>query len=204
MPDQDKGDRQRAAQQKRIMFAAIALAIGVVAMMLSGVKPSYGQGATATGQFNTGAMAAFVYKPASVELAPIKFVDAEGREKSLKDWSGKVVLLNLWATWCLPCRKEMPDLDRLQSELGSAKFEVVALGVDRAGIPGAKKFLEATGVKTLALFVDPTAKIANELKVIGLPATLLLDAEGREIGRLLGPAEWASEDAKALIKSIIK
>ena len=95
----------------------------------------------------------------------------------------------------------MPDLDRLQAELGSETFEVVAISVDRAGLAGARKFLEQTGTKKLALYADPTAKLANELRVIGLPATLLIDKQGREIGRLLGPAEWASDDAKRLVMS---
>jgi thiol-disulfide isomerase/thioredoxin len=151
-----------------------------------------------------GHMAAFVFRKAPEALAPIKFQDAEGRERTLADWRGKVVLLNLWATWCLPCRKEMPSLDRLQKELGSDKFEVVALSVDRKGLDASRKFLDETKVQRLALYVDATARATSELRVVGLPATLLLDADGREIGRLLGPAEWDSEDAKRLIRSVLE
>jgi thiol-disulfide isomerase/thioredoxin len=122
----------------------------------------------------------------------------------LADWRGKVVLLNLWATWCLPCRKEMPSLDRLQKEMGSDKFEVVAISVDRKGAAASKKFLDETQVERLALYVDATARLSSELRVVGLPATLLLDAQGREIGRLLGGAEWDSEDAKRLIRSALQ
>ena len=89
----------------------------------------------------------------------MKFLDAAGKERSLADWRGKVVLLNLWATWCLPCRKEMPALDRLQREMGSDTFQVVAVSVDRTGLPGAKKFLADTGAETLALYADPTARM---------------------------------------------
>jgi thiol-disulfide isomerase/thioredoxin len=186
-------------QQKRMILAAIVLAIGIAAVLLSGKSPVLGQE-----RLNKGHVAAFVYKPQPADLPALAFVDGEGKPRTLADWKGKTVLLNLWATWCGPCRKEMPDLDRLQAELGSAKFEVVALSVDRAGVAGSKKFLDQIATKSLALYVDPTARMASELRVIGLPATLLIDADGREIGRLLGPAEWASDDAKALINSAIK
>jgi thiol-disulfide isomerase/thioredoxin len=150
-----------------------------------------------------GHMAAFVFGKEPQAPAPIKFQDAEGKERTLADWRGKVVLLNLWATWCLPCRKEMPSLDRLQAALGSDKFEVVALSVDRKGLDASKKFLDDTKVERLGLYVDASARATSELRVVGLPATLLLDAEGREIGRLLGPAEWDSDDAKRLIGSVV-
>jgi thiol-disulfide isomerase/thioredoxin len=148
-----------------------------------------------------GQMAAFVFRSEPAALPELKFQDAEGRERTLADWRGKVVLLNLWATWCLPCRKEMPSLDRLQKELGSDKFEVVALSVDRKGLEASKKFLGETKAERLALYVDPTARANTELRVVGLPATILIDAQGREIGRLLGPAEWDGEDAMRLIRA---
>jgi thiol-disulfide isomerase/thioredoxin len=147
-----------------------------------------------------GQMAGFVFRKAPEDLAEVKFVDATGKERTLRDWKGKIVLLNLWATWCLPCRKEMPALDRLQRELGSDSFEVVALSVDRAGLGGARKFLDEAKVEKLALYADPTARMASTLRAAGLPATLLIDREGREIGRLLGPAEWDGEDARRLIR----
>ena len=136
-------------------------------------------------------------------LPEIKFQDAEGKERTLADWRGKVVLLNLWAAWCLPCRKEMPSLDRLQAAMGSDKFEVVALSVDRKGLEASRKFLDDTKVERLTLYVDPSARATSALRVVGLPATLLLDTQGREIGRLLGPAEWDSEDAKRLIRAAV-
>lgn len=199
MADEPDLPERYKAQRTRTLIAAVALFIGLLAILISGKTPSYGET-----RLNTGHMAAFVFKPEPAPVPALKFVDAAGKERSLADWQGRVVLLNLWATWCLPCRKEMPDLDRLQAELGSDRFEVVALGVDRGGVKAAERFLEQTGVKKLALYVDPTARMAGELKVIGLPATLLIDAQGREIGRLLGPAEWASEDAKKLIRSVVK
>ena len=160
-----------------------------------------GPGSNALSQ---GQMAAFVFKKQPEPLPEFTFQDATGRERTLADWRGKVVLLNLWATWCLPCRKEMPALDRLQSEMGSDRFEVVAVSVDRSGLQGARKFLDETKVGRLALYADPSARLASTLRAVGLPATLLIDAEGREIGRLLGPAEWDSEDAKRLIRAAIR
>ena len=150
-----------------------------------------------------GQMAAFVLHSEPRPLPEVKFQDGAGRERTLADWHGKVVLLNLWATWCLPCRKEMPALDRLQQELASEAFQVVAVSVDRSGIAGARKFLAEAKVERLSLYADQSARMASTLNAAGLPATLLIDREGREIGRLLGPAEWDGEDAKRLIKSAL-
>ena len=103
-------------------------------------------------------MTTFVFRKAPGKLPDISFVNGEGKPASLKDFAGKVVLLNLWATWCAPCREEMPALDKLQAELGSDKFQVVALAIDKAGVEGAKKFFADTGVKHLQVFADPTAR----------------------------------------------
>lgn len=149
-------------------------------------------------------MTTFVFKDPPVSLPEFQFVNADGKPVSLKDWRGKVVLLNLWATWCAPCRGEMPALDRLESELGSDKFEVVAVAVDKSGLEGARKFLDETKAQKLKLYADPTARLGNELKVIGMPTSILVDGEGREIGRLIGPAEWDSADAKRLIQSFLE
>jgi thiol-disulfide isomerase/thioredoxin len=144
-------------------------------------------------------MTTFVFKKAPQPLADISFLDAEGEPVSLKDWRGKVVLLNLWATWCAPCREEMPSLDRLQRDIGSDDFEVVALAVDKAGVKGAGKFFQDIKIENLKLFADPTARVSSSLRVVGMPTTILIDKQGREIGRLVGPADWDGEDAKRLI-----
>lgn len=153
---------------------------------------------------SVGEMASFVFKRTPEPLPDVVFLDGTGKERTLKDWRGKVVLLNLWATWCVPCRKEMPGLDRLQAELGSDKFEVVAVSSDKTGIDGARKFLGQVKSEKLAVYSDPTVRITSTLKAIGMPATILIDREGREIGRLVGPAEWDSADAKALIAAALK
>lgn len=153
--------------------------------------------------FSVGEMTAFVFKKIPEAVPAFSFVDATGKERKLEEWQGKVVLLNLWATWCVPCRKEMPGLDRLQKELGSDKFEVLAIGADRAGLDGGKRFFDQIKVEKLGLYMDPSVRVTSTLKAIGLPATLLIDRNGREIGRLVGPAEWDSAEAKALIRAAL-
>ncbi len=152
---------------------------------------------------SVGHMTAFVFAKAPEDLPDIAFVDASGKAMTVKDWRGRVILLNLWATWCAPCRKEMPGLDRLQAELGSEKFEVVALSVDRGGIAASQRFLDQIKIEKLKLYVDPTARASTALKTIGLPTTLLVK-DGREIGRLVGPAEWDSPEAKRLIEAALR
>ena len=149
-------------------------------------------------------MAAFVKKASPEPMPEFAFVGPQGQALKLADFKGRVVLLNLWATWCTPCRKEMPSLDRLQKELGSGKFEVVALAVDRGGLDAARKFLGEVKSESLKLYADPTAKVGSALKAVGLPTTILIDKEGREVGRLAGPAEWDSAEAKRLIEAAIK
>ena len=160
--------------------------------------------ATSGNPLATGDMVTFVFEKSPQAIPEFKFEDGAGAPRSLADFKGRVVLLNLWATWCAPCRKEMPALDRLQKELGGDRFEVVAMSVDRGGIPASKKFLDETKVSNLKLYVESTSKSVGTLRATGLPTTILIDAEGREIGRLAGPAEWDSADAKRLIGSVIR
>lgn len=137
----------------------------------------------------------------------LRFKDGEGRDVSLADFRGRTVLLNLWATWCAPCREEMPALDALQQELGGDAFTVAAVSIDTQGLEKPKEFLKELNISALAFYADETARIFQDLKVagraVGLPTTLLIDKEGCEIGYLPGPAAWASEDAKALIRAAV-
>jgi len=152
---------------------------------------------------NTGDMAAFVVRPKPVPLPAFSFDGPDGEGQSAADLKGKVVLLNIWATWCVPCREEMPQLNALQAELGGPHFEVVAINIDKGGADKAKDFLEETGAKDLALYADPSGKLFATLKVVGMPTTLLLNPQGEEMGRLVGPADWASPEAKKLIEAAI-
>lgn len=133
----------------------------------------------------------------------IAFDDGEGRARSLADFHGKVVLLNIWATWCGPCRREMPSLDRLQETLGGHDFEVIALSIDRAGLEAVRKFYADVGIRKLTIYIDSSGKATRELATIGVPATLLIDREGRELGRLVGPAEWDDPDIIQFLKRIV-
>jgi len=159
--------------------------------------------ASAANPLATGDMVTFVFRKSPEALPVFTFSDEAGVQKSLSDWKGKVVLLNMWATWCVPCRKEMPSLERLQKELGGDTFEVVAMSVDRGGVPASRKFLDEIKISGLKLYAESTAKSVGMLRAPGLPTTILIDREGREIGRLAGPAEWDGTDARRLIKSAL-
>jgi len=137
-------------------------------------------------------------------LPLLTFTDAAGQRKSLADWRGRTVLLNLWATWCVPCRTEMPALQALQQKLGGKDFEVVAVNIDTRDPEKPKAWLRDVGIDRLAYYADPNAKVFQELKLIGkafgMPTTLLIDPAGCEIATLAGPAEWASDDAIKLVQ----
>lgn len=135
-------------------------------------------------------------------LPPLAFETMDGKPASLEDFRGKIVVLNLWATWCAPCREEMPSLDRLQAALDPGKAIVVALSVDRAGPERVKEFMDGIGVKRLAVYRDPKAATTRAIKVLGLPATLIVSAEGMELGRVLGIAAWDSPEIVALIREL--
>jgi len=152
---------------------------------------------------NRGDMATFLIHRVPRDVPPVTFSNDKGARVSLGDWRGKVVLLNLWATWCQPCLKEMPALDRLKAELGGENFDVIAISVDRGGIEKPRKFLQKINAENLALYHDDSGKLTAKLKVVGMPTTLLIDAKGREIGRLAGPAEWDSSDAVALLRAAV-
>ncbi len=136
-------------------------------------------------------------------LADISFQDETGAPMSLSDWRGKVVLLNVWATWCGPCREEMPTLDRLQDKLGSDKFDVLALSIDRAGAGVVRDFYDEIGIRHLTIRIDPTTKASRKMNVFGLPTTLLIGPDGKELGRKVGPAEWDATEAVGFFESVI-
>ncbi len=152
---------------------------------------------------NKGAMAAFLMRSKPLDLPDFSLVDGAGATTSLADLGGKVLLLNIWATWCVPCREEMPQLNALQAALGGKDFEVVAVNIDKGGPDKARKFLDETKATDLTLYTDPTGKLFSKLRAVGMPTTLLIDCQGKEIGRLVGPADWASPQAKRLIEAAI-
>lgn len=129
-------------------------------------------------------------------------LDAEDGEHDMSEYSGKYVLLNFWATWCAPCRHEMPSLDRLQAEMGSDDFEVVTVATGRNPVPSITRFFDEIEVAHLPILRDPSQGFARSMAVMGLPLTVLIDPDGQEIGRLIGDAEWDSDSAKAIINAL--
>jgi thiol-disulfide isomerase/thioredoxin len=152
-----------------------------------------------------GEVAALTMATKPLQMPDLAFVDSDGQAKKLSDWKGRTVLLNLWATWCVPCRKEMPALDSLQGKLGGDKFAVVAVNIDTRDSEKPKAFLRDGNLTRLGNFSDPKAKVFQDLKSIGLalgmPTSVLIDGQGCEIGNIAGPAEWDSEDAIKLINA---
>ncbi len=139
-------------------------------------------------------------KPAS----SANFTAADGGDATLADYKGKYVLLNFWATWCAPCRKEMPMLSELQTDFGGDDFEVVTLATGRNPVPAIEGFFDEIGVDNLPAHRDPKQKVARDMGVLGLPITVILDPEGREVARMQGDAHWTSDSAKALIAGLIR
>jgi|ERR1700678_424056 thiol-disulfide isomerase/thioredoxin len=154
-----------------------------------------------------GEVAAVAVAHTPFRVPDLSFKDAEGRERTLADWRGRTVLFNLWATWCVPCRREMPALDALQGGLGGKNFEVVAVNIDTRDAEKPLKFLKDAGVTHLAYYSDQSAKVFQDLKsagkAFGMPTTLIIDRSGCEIGEMAGPAEWASADGVKLVSAAL-
>jgi thiol-disulfide isomerase/thioredoxin len=142
-----------------------------------------------------------------LQLPDLAFEDGDGKPRKLSDWRGKTVLVNLWATWCVPCRKEMPALQGLQEKLSGPNFEVVAINIDTRDPEKPRNFLKDAGLTRLGNFNDRNAKVFQDLKSIGralgMPTSVLVDGSGCEIATIAGPAEWDSEDAIKLIKAAV-
>jgi thiol-disulfide isomerase/thioredoxin len=157
--------------------------------------------------FANGEVAAVAVASKPIAVPNLAFKDADGVQKTLADWRGKTVLLNLWATWCVPCRQEMPALNALQDKLGGPDFQVVAVNIDTRDPDKPLAWLKTAGVDKLGYFSDPSAKVFQDLKAagkaFGMPTTLLVDPDGCEIAALNGPAEWAGEDAQKLIRAAL-
>jgi thiol-disulfide isomerase/thioredoxin len=155
-----------------------------------------------------GEVAALTMATSPLRLPDLAFEDANGRPKKLSDWRGRTVLVNLWATWCVPCRKEMPALEGLQTKLGGPDFEVVAVNIDTRDPEKPKSFLKEANLTRLGYFSDQKAKVFQDLKAVGralgMPTSVLVDGQGCEIATIAGPAEWDSDDAVKLISAAVK
>ena len=188
--------------------AGLAAVYGIGAMQRNPTDPACRASADLVGRLAPlarGEVAAINLASSPNRLPDLTFHDASGKPVKLADFRGKTVLLNLWATWCVPCRKEMPALDALQAKLGGDTFEVVAVNIDTRNLDKPKTWLQEVGITRLGYYADPSAKVFQDLKAIGkafgMPTTLLVDAQGCELGALAGPAEWASDDAVKLIEA---
>jgi thiol-disulfide isomerase/thioredoxin len=212
----------RPAATRRIPLAIGAVAVGA----LIGFAAIYGYGAFKRGPAGDsacngavelakkiaplaqGEVAALTMATTPLRLPDLAFEDADGKPRKLSDWRGKTVLVNLWATWCVPCRKEMPALDSLQTKLGGKDFEVVAINIDTRDAEKPKNFLKDGHLTRLSYFNDQKAKVFQDLKnigkALGMPTSVLVDSQGCEIANIAGPAEWASDDAIKLIKAAVQ
>jgi thiol-disulfide isomerase/thioredoxin len=154
-----------------------------------------------------GEVAALTMATAPLRLPDLAFEDADGKPKKLSDWRGRTLLVNLWATWCVPCRREMPALENLQTRLGGPNFEVVAVNIDTRDPEKPKNFLKEANLTRLGFFNDQKAKVFQDLKVVGralgMPTSVLVDGQGCEIATIAGPAEWGSDDAVKLITAAL-
>src|SRR5450759_4313362 len=210
------------AATRRIAFAIGAVLIGAV-IGFAGIYGIGGLKRNASGDSDCrpavelarklaplahGEVAALTMATAPLRLPDLAFEDADGKPKKLSDWRGRTVLLNLWATWCVPCRKEMPALDSLQTRLGGPDFEVVAGNIDTRDPEKPKNCLKDANLNRLGYFSDPKAKVFQDLKgigrALGMPTSVLVDGQGCEIGTIAGPAEWTSDDAIKLITAAMK
>jgi thiol-disulfide isomerase/thioredoxin len=212
----------RPAATRRIPFAIGAVLIGT-AIGFAGVYGIGGLKRNATGDtacrpavdlarklapLAHGEVAALTMATTPLRLPDLTFEGADGKPRKLSDWRGRTVLLNLWATWCVPCRKEMPALESLQAKLGGPDFEVVAVNIDTRDPEKPKNFLKEANLSRLGYFSDQKAKIFQDLKgigrALGMPTSVLVDGRGCEIATIAGPAEWDSEDAIKLITAALK
>jgi len=183
-------------ESKWLRAASIALAFGIiaaagVATYLAGREDAATPAAPPPG---------LGWAASPQTLPQFAFVGTAEREHTLEDFRGKLVLLNIWATWCAPCREEMPALDRLQQALGGPDFEVVALSIDKDGMPAVRRFYDEIGIRALAPYVDPSMRAGTELRIVGVPTTLLLDWEGGERWRKTGPEQWDAPEIVAALR----
>jgi thiol-disulfide isomerase/thioredoxin len=204
--------RRKYAVLAAVFIAALGLAAvyGIAGFGRNGGDPECGpalETARRIAPLARGEVAAVNVADEARRLPPLTFKDAAGADKTLADWKGRVVLLNLWATWCVPCRKEMPALDALQGRLGGPDFDVVAVNIDTRDADKPRAWLKDAGIDRLGYYADPSARVFQELKAIGkaigMPTTLIVDRAGCEIASLSGPAEWASADALKLVQAAI-
>jgi thiol-disulfide isomerase/thioredoxin len=194
---------------KRVVPALLGAVLLAAALWIglqywgAGALPGWGGADDAAAPPISGTVAKFTPtdpgRPAPIE----PFFDADGNEVTLHDFGGKVVLLNLWATWCAPCLEELPSLDRLQATLGGDRFQVVAVSVDRRGAEAVRPYFRRLEIAHLPLYVEPKNRLASELGLQVLPSTIVIGPHGVMAGRIIGAVEWDAPEALALLRFYI-
>lgn len=186
----------------RVLVAVTGVAVLVIALLMA-YRETRDTNTGTPGSAQSNQKFAFAFHPQPRDLPMFRFADEHDRAITLQDFRGRFLLLNVWATWCVPCRKEMPTLDRLQQKLGGPDFEVIALSIDQGGTSVVRSFYDDIAIQALRIYIDKTGAAMTDLGVAAIPATLLIDREGREIGRKIGPAEWDSTEMIATIRERI-
>ncbi len=189
-----------------LVYMALALgAIAAIAFVTMRDPATVGASAdmSAAAALREGDMKKLNFHPEPRATSDKPFVTPDGSDVSLADYRGKVVVLNFWATWCAPCRKEMPMLEEIARDLGGEDLAVVTLATGRNAPPAIEAFFEEIGVESLPQYRDPKQEIARDMAVLGLPVTVLIDREGREIARMTGDADWSGESARAILAEVI-
>jgi thiol-disulfide isomerase/thioredoxin len=201
--NRDSGRRIRrwslAVALALLIIASLALSYEVARLLRDWPVGVFSRGSLETVTANRKDLQfSFLEQPA--ELPEIRFVDANDQPRLLSSFRGRPILLNLWATWCVPCRNEMPALDRLQAKFDPSEFLVLALSVDRQSTPAIKRFYQDLGLKSLGIYADPSGEALTLVRGPGLPTTLFVNSDGKEIGRKIGPAKWDSPEILALLR----
>ncbi len=188
---------------RRVILGSLSVLAVLVAGLFLFVKGEPAPGGGPYARFLQGELMTFDMSEGVAEPAETSFVDGNGEKVSLADFRGKVILLNLWATWCAPCLNEMPTLDRLKADMASQDFDVIAVSVDKAGVEKSREFLKRTGASHLELFVDEIMQLNFDFSVYQLPTTILIGRDGIEIGRIVGDKDWDALEVKRFLGAII-
>lgn len=184
--------------KRRYLYTLLMLMLAVIIAAIAWSERPSGQETSPSGGQPDGLLTRYDHpRP----VPPLHFQDAAGRVLTLDDFRGRVLLVNIWATWCTPCRQEMPSLDRLQARLGGPDFQVVAISQDRAGLDAVNEFYKEVGIKHLKRYVDDKVRSLDTLNVVGIPTSILIDRQGRAIGSAIGARQW---DSEALIDQITR
>ena len=181
---------------KRLLGIVLYIALAL------GANPAFAD-TTRAEALRDGDMKKLMFHSAPEPAPQVEFKRGDGGRGTLGDYEGRVALVNFWATWCAPCRAEMPTLSALAREMDGENFAVVTIATGRNPPPAMKKFMDEIGADNLPLHRDPKSALAREMGIFGLPVTMILDAEGREIARLTGDADWNSDSARAVIAALI-